>query len=265
MNLLSTLNLLLLTRCYPELDRNNDHDNLISSLQSPRFILPSTYLTQCPQSAKYTLPFILQWSSCLDAERSMDSSLVLSNRLHRIDNCTVPLRCTCHQQPTHIRVQHIFNRCSCHFAPLTMTFIGSGSTYVGSMAGSMYEAVGNPSRGGSQSTLVADDTSNLPPTKFALYVCPDFSEAAPRKVWTKWASGHRKIQYPGGVCLQADMFIRTNLNPTDPSAHAASGYRTCMQHVKTNLLTRIQCHFDEAFNNEDKLDDSSINAPNTET
>jgi len=129
-----------------------------------------------------------------------------------------------------------------------MTSIGSRSTYARSV-----EA--DQSLGGSQITLVADDQSNLTPTQVELYVYPDFSEAAPRKVWNKWASGHRKIQRPGGVCLQAEMFIRTHINPTDPSAHAASGYRTCMQHMRANLLTRIQCLFDEAFNNEDKLDD----------
>jgi hypothetical protein len=130
-----------------------------------------------------------------------------------------------------------------------MTSIRSDITYVGSEGSSRLR------RGGSEDTLVAHDPSNLTPTRLALYVYPDFSEATPRKVWTKWASGHRKIQRPGGVCLQAEMFIRTNPNPTDPSAHAASGHITCMQHVKTNLLTRIQCHFDEAFNREDRLDD----------
>jgi hypothetical protein len=127
-----------------------------------------------------------------------------------------------------------------------MTSIGSANTYTRSVDSSL---------AGSETTLVANDPSNLTPTKVALYVYPDFSEATPRKLWTEWANGHRKIQHPGGVCLQADMFIRTNSNPTDPSAHAASGYRTCMQHVKTDLLTRIQGHFDKAFKYEDKLDD----------
>jgi hypothetical protein len=131
-----------------------------------------------------------------------------------------------------------------------MTSIGSGSTHAGSIDPSLV----NQSRGGSETTLVA----NVTPTQVELYVYPDFSEATPRKVWNKWASGDRKIQRPGGVSLQAEMFIRTNVNPTDPSAHAASGYRTCMQHMTTNLLTRIQCLFDEAFNNEDKLDDKVL-------
>jgi hypothetical protein len=130
-----------------------------------------------------------------------------------------------------------------------MTSIRSDITSVGS------EGVSRLRRGGSEDTLVADDPSNLTPTRLALYVYPDLSEATPRKVWNKWANGHRKLQHLGGVCLQAEMFTRTNPNPTDPSDHAASGHRTCMQHVKTNLLTQIQCHFDEAFNKEDKIDD----------
>jgi hypothetical protein len=85
-----------------------------------------------------------------------------------------------------------------------MTSIGSGSTYVRSV-----DPSSDQSRGGSETILVANEPSNLTPPKVALYVYPDFREATPRKVWTKWADGHRKIQHPGGVYLRAGLSEQT--------------------------------------------------------
>jgi hypothetical protein len=117
------------------------------------------------------------------------------------------------------------------------------------------DPVADLNRPDSQTTLVADDPSNLPPTSFALYVYPDLSEAAPRKVWSNWTGGHRKRRYPSGLFLKADHFIRTNApyNPNN-STHAASRQGLRVQEVTGELLSQIQYHFDQAFIREGKFD-----------
>jgi hypothetical protein len=124
MNLLSTLNLLLLTRCYPESDWNNDHDTVLtgaptSALDSPTHIIhflrhpdhshspsicaahPITIKLQPGLILRSSVPSVLHSYHCSNPHLRMMS-------IRRLNGANLPsvLNC-CHQREPHLRMMSI--------------------------------------------------------------------------------------------------------------------------------------------------------------